>query len=265
MMEALTRAGPWGGGAWEKEAGGGWEDDVQQRIAEGKVSAQRRAVANAFDRQAAAYDRWFEENPLYLAELACLRRFQEKWPAPRLEIGVGPGRFAQALGIRFGVDLAVAPLRLARGRGVLACRAAGEALPFAARSFATVALLFTWCFLAEPALVLAEARRVLRPAGVLALAIIPPFGPAGRHVRQRRTAGHPLYRHAQLQEPQAVLALIAESGFAVEEVRSVLAVEAAADTARYEEGCVAGIQEQAVCLIVAARRENLTNQPAGAI
>ncbi len=226
---------------------------MQQRCAGEGVAARQRAVADAFDRQAAAYDQWFDKSPLYRAELACLQLAQQEWPAPRLEIGVGPGRFARQLGIRFGVDPARAPLRLARGRGVLACQAAGEALPFAGQRFGTVALLFTWCFLAAPSLVLAEAYRVLRPAGVLALAVIPPFGPAGRHVRQRQAAGHSLYRYARLEEPGRLLALVAGAGFAVQEVRSVLAPGAGGPQGR-EDACPEGIDGQAICLLVAARR-----------
>jgi ubiquinone/menaquinone biosynthesis C-methylase UbiE len=43
-----------------------------------------------------------------------------------------------------------------------------EALPFADASFDAVASTFTLCSLADPALALAELRRVLRPGGVFA-------------------------------------------------------------------------------------------------
>lgn len=43
-----------------------------------------------------------------------------------------------------------------------------EALPFAGASFDAVVSTFTLCSLADPALALAELRRVLRPGGVFA-------------------------------------------------------------------------------------------------
>jgi SAM-dependent methyltransferase len=48
-----------------------------------------------------------------------------------VEIGVGSGRFAAPIGVRFGVDPARVMLQIARSRGVDAAMGVGEALPFA--------------------------------------------------------------------------------------------------------------------------------------
>ncbi len=60
-----------------------------------------------FDRYAARYDRWFEEEPgrsIFPSELAAIELVLNETPAPRLEVGVGTGRFAAALGVTLGLD-----------------------------------------------------------------------------------------------------------------------------------------------------------------
>jgi len=60
-----------------------------------------------FDNLALAYDAWFEgEGKLIFAiETRALQEVLPSLPKPWLEVGVGSGRFAQALGIETGVDL----------------------------------------------------------------------------------------------------------------------------------------------------------------
>ena len=62
-------------------------------------------MAEAFHRLAERYDRWFEvHRPLFLSELRLVRAL---FPGsgPGLEVGVGTGRFAEALGIGLGLDV----------------------------------------------------------------------------------------------------------------------------------------------------------------
>lgn len=77
-----------------------------------------RKAAQVFDERAAEYDAWFDESLLFAIELAALQELATPLLGPKLEIGVGPGRFAEALGVEFGVDPALAPLALAKKRGV---------------------------------------------------------------------------------------------------------------------------------------------------
>lgn len=55
---------------------------------------------------------------------------------PSLEIGVGTGRFAEALGIEYGVDVSGRVLELAKRRGITVVEGSGENLPFRDESFA---------------------------------------------------------------------------------------------------------------------------------
>ena len=55
-----------------------------------------------------------------------------------LDVGVGTGRFAHALGIPVGVDPSPNMLALAAARGIVTHEARAEALPFAPESFDSV-------------------------------------------------------------------------------------------------------------------------------
>lgn len=177
-----------------------------------------------FDRLAAEYDQWFEGSTIFRAELACLRNLTHELPNPRLEIGVGPGRFAEALGFAFGVDPARGALRLAAKRGIKVCQAVGEALPFGPDRFGTVTLLFSLCFLADRLKVLREAHRVLCPGGLLVVGMVPAASPWGEAIQAKKKAGNPFYMNADLLECDHAAALMRTAGFTLIEQRCGLLV-----------------------------------------
>ena len=185
-----------------------------------RISWQERAAV--FHEQAAEYDKWFDGSLLFDIELAAVQELQTPLAAPKLEVGVGPGRFARALHVTVGVDPALAPLRLARTRHVDVVRAIGEQLPFADRSFATVYLLFTLCFLTAPQQVIGECHRILRPRGHLVLGMVPATGAWGRALQAKKEKDHPFYRHASFYQGQQVADWLSGAGLSVVESRSSL-------------------------------------------
>ena len=78
-----------------------------------------RQAAGVFDERAAEYDGWFEDSLLFSIECAALQELVTPLLGPKLEVGVGPGRFAEALGVEFGVDPALAPLAFLKNGGCL--------------------------------------------------------------------------------------------------------------------------------------------------
>ncbi|MEW6428866.1 MAG: class I SAM-dependent methyltransferase [Thermodesulfobacteriota bacterium] len=179
-------------------------------------------ATEVYHRLAAEYDGWFEGSPVFAAELACLKSIRTSLPEPRLEIGVGPGRFAAGLGVGLGVDGAFAPLRFAAGRGIAACQADAAQLPLADGCVGTVYLLFTLCFLRRPERALAEIRRVLAVGGRLAAAIIVADSPWGEAVQAGRAEGHPYYRHARLYTVAEAREMLRAAGLGIVEERSTL-------------------------------------------
>ncbi|HIJ91006.1 MAG: methyltransferase domain-containing protein [Desulfobulbaceae bacterium] len=209
-----------------------------------------RQAARVFDERAGEYDAWFEESLLFAIERAALQELVTPLLSPKLEIGVGPGRFAEALGVEFGIDPALAPLAFAGKRGVRVGQAVGEALPFTGQSMQTVLLLFTFCFLADPRPVLQECRRVLKPGGHLVLGIIAADSSWGRMLRKKKEAGHPFYRHAGFYRPEEVEQYLVGSGFVVEEIRSSLMQPP--ESLREMEHSRAGLVSQAGFVVLVA-------------
>jgi ubiquinone/menaquinone biosynthesis C-methylase UbiE len=111
-----------------------------------------------------------------------LRRFLPAPPAMVLDVGGGPGSYAAWLADRgYEVEL-LDPIELhveqARARGVSAHMGDARELPFADAAADAVLLLGPLYHLQEPAdrrRALEEARRVLRPGGLLAAAAISRF------------------------------------------------------------------------------------------
>jgi SAM-dependent methyltransferase len=77
-------------------------------------------TAALFERLAQRYDAWYDGpvgRALFPLEVGCLAPLLARSDPPRLEIGVGSGRFAAELAAGIGLDPAAATLRLARARG----------------------------------------------------------------------------------------------------------------------------------------------------
>jgi SAM-dependent methyltransferase len=182
-------------------------------------------VADAFSLHAEDYDRWFDKpegRVLFELEVKAIRLLLKGMSPPFFEIGVGSGRFAAALGIWHGVEPAAALLEMAKKRGVKVEKAFGESLPFPNGIFGGVFIIFTLCFVKEPAKVLSEAKRVLRNSGKLILGIINRESPWGELYQTKAAEGHPLYKHARFYRVKEAVALIEEVGLMIEAFSSTL-------------------------------------------
>lgn len=170
--------------------------------------------ARLFDERADGYDAWYEENPaVFAAETAALKDVMRP-PGRALALGVGTGRFADALSIRHGLDPARRMLTRARDRGVQAVQGVGERLPFADDSLDTVLAVAVLAFVADAERVLAEARRVLVADGQLVVGLLDagsPVAGAGGLPGE----GQPLGEAARYRAAAEVDELFASTGFAL--------------------------------------------------
>lgn len=161
-----------------------------------------------------------------------------------LEIGLGSGRnlpfYGAGVDELVGLDPSPEMLALAREAAARAARpvtlveAAAERLPFASGAFDTVVVTFALCTIPDPEAALGEARRVLRPGGLLRFVEHGRSPDRGVEAWQRRLT--PLWRRVaggcHLDRPTD--ALIARAGFEIAELRAGYAARPRAMAFLYE-------------------------------
>lgn len=179
---------------------------------------------NPFNDHAARYDAWFDHHAdVYQAELGVLRKLLPPFQ-DALEIGVGTGRFAKPLRIKLGIEPSSAMATLARTRGIKVLDGVAESLPFPADRFDLALMVTTICFVAKPAMALAEAHRVLRPGGRLVLGFVDKDSVLGKKYIVSRNKS-PFYRNACFFGESDIADLLISEGFVIEMIRRLRLAE----------------------------------------
>lgn len=182
-------------------------------------------LINAYDKLATEYDKWFDSSEgrnIFLMETDCLRRLFVRGFGRWLEVGVGTGRFAEALGVTDGVDPSNAMLAFANSRGIHTALGKGEELPYLDSSFDGVLMVTTLCFFADPLSVLTECYRVLRHFGFLVMGVIPSDSAWGKLYVRKGQEGHPLYSSACFYRCDQVIHMAEKAGFSFDRAASCL-------------------------------------------
>jgi SAM-dependent methyltransferase len=223
-------------------------------------------VTDVFDREATSYDAWYDTasgRSVFADELDALRPLLSNLTHPWLEVGVGTGRFAAALGAEFGVDPSRPSLAFAARRQIHVAVARGEALPFPPRAFGAVLIVTTLCFVDDPLAVLREARRVLQPEGKIVLGVVPADGLWGRHYQTLAAGGHAYYRPAHFFRRAELAALARAAGLEARRTRSALSWapqgEPRTGTAREGDDPIAGF----IAVLLAPRPELTLSDASG--
>jgi len=177
-----------------------------------------------FNSLALNYDAWFEEEGrlIFASEVEALRQVLPVLPKPWIEVGVGSGRFAQALGIDIGLDPSSKLLEMARNRGISVFLGKGEEMPFQYASFGTALFVVTLCFVDSPRKILSEAARLLKSQGKVVLGLVLNESPWGQLYQVEKEMGHRFYRYAKFYDYAEVDMLLKQTGFSVEKIVSTL-------------------------------------------
>jgi SAM-dependent methyltransferase len=192
-------------------------------------AARKRARLNGtgfspFDDLAPEYDAWFDKDGslIFFIEVQAFKALLPSLPRPWIEIGVGSGRFAQALGIETGIDPSIKLVKMARRRGINAFQGRGEQELFDEEPFGTVFIIVTLCFVDLPLDVLKEANHILTPDGKLVLGLVLKESPWGQFYQQKKAEGHRFYKYATFYSCDEVIKLIVQAGFVTEKIVSTL-------------------------------------------
>ncbi|MFW6457911.1 MAG: class I SAM-dependent methyltransferase [Halodesulfurarchaeum sp.] len=167
------------------------------------------------------YESWFETfEAAYRAEIAALESLWK--PTDRaLSVGVGSGRFAEPLGVEYGIDPAPEMLEIAREHGIEVTLGVGERLPFRAESFESALMVTTVCFLDDLDDALAEIYRVLEVDGSVVLGFIDKQSPVGKRYQAIKDE-NPFYRDASFYGADELASALAETGFGSIERRQTI-------------------------------------------
>lgn len=167
-----------------------------------------------FNRHAKEYDAWFERYPMiFESEVMAIKQQMLKLPTniSGIEVGVGTGRFSQALGIKEGVEPADNMRESARKRGLEVTNALAERLPYRDLHFDFV-LFVTICYLKDVSSAFKEANRVLKRGGSIIVGVIRADSPIGLQYKAKKDSST-FYQHASFYEVTKVETLLEEAGF----------------------------------------------------
>ncbi|MBE2188726.1 MAG: class I SAM-dependent methyltransferase [Candidatus Kapabacteria bacterium] len=166
----------------------------------------------AFDQNTLEYDQWFEKHSaVYQSEILAI---QQAIPQNKkgIEIGVGTGRFAKPLNIKFGVEPSENMAKVAEQRGIKVYRAYAENLPIDNSTFDFVLMVTTVCFLSDIPKTFSEVHRILKPNGEIILAIIDKNSELGRKYEKEKSSNK-FYSDAHFHSTEELTALLQQSRF----------------------------------------------------
>ncbi|OGS71086.1 MAG: methyltransferase type 11 [Flavobacteria bacterium RIFCSPLOWO2_12_FULL_35_11] len=165
-----------------------------------------------FDQNTLEYDQWFEKHStIYQSEILVIQQAIPK-NKTGIEIGVGTGRFAKPLNIKFGVEPSENMARLAEQRGINVYRAYGENLPIENETFDFALMVTTVCFLSDFPKAFPEVHRILKPQGEIILAIIDKNSELGRKYETGKSSNK-FYKDAHFHSTEEITELLKQSGF----------------------------------------------------
>lgn len=156
-------------------------------------------MRTSFETHVQEYDSWYDEHSkVFDSELAAINKvLGNLHPEQRsIEIGVGTGRFAQALHITHGLDPSSEMLTIAKKRNIVCTQAVAENLPFKNKSFDLALMITVACFLTKPHQAFSEIYRILKPDGRLVLGMIDRNSELGK-TYEKKQPENKFYRYAR--------------------------------------------------------------------
>lgn len=167
-----------------------------------------------FNQHVADYENWFvEHEAVFQSEVYALREhfdFLEE-NIHGIQVGVGTGRFAKALGIKEGIEPSEEMAEVAIKRGIEIMKGRAEDLPYRDLHFDFV-LFVTICYLDNFKLALREANRVLKHNGRIIIGFLDKNAPIAKSYAEKKEQST-FYRYAHFYTVDEVEKYVLEAGF----------------------------------------------------
>lgn len=126
---------------------------------------------DVFEKHFDKYDNWFFKHAkAYQSELKALQ--QAKVPGLSIEIGVGTGKFAEPLGITYGVEPSENMYKKAQKLNINIIKGQAEHLPIKSEVFDWAIMITTICFVEAPLKSIKEMHRILKFGGKCSIGIV---------------------------------------------------------------------------------------------
>jgi SAM-dependent methyltransferase len=183
----------------------------------GQVDTKHKEIMNVqdlFDQHVEEYDAWFDQYPhVFQSELEAIRKMlPEADNQSGIEVGLGTGRFSQALHLKSGVEPSENMRAKAATRGIEALNAVAEHLPFPDLTLDFVLMISCICFFKRPDIAFGEAFRVLKNDGVLVVGFIDKESAIGRKYDRTKNESK-FYRGANFYSVDKIVNELSEAGF----------------------------------------------------
>lgn len=169
---------------------------------------------NPFREYSAQYDAWYNKYPyVFQSEVEAIRQQLASLPEniSGIEVGLGTGRFAAALGIKEGIEPVQEMAEFATKRGIETVRGTAENLPYRDLHFDFV-LFVTICYLNNFPAALKEAHRVLKNEGSIILCFLDKDQEIAKSYEAKRRSSH-FYQNAKFYTLDRVKTLLSEANF----------------------------------------------------
>lgn len=170
-------------------------------------------MRTSFETHIKEYDSWYDEHSkAFDSELAAINKVlgHVHLEQRSIDIGVGTGRFAQALHITHGADPSLGMLTIAKKRNIVCTQAVAENLPFKNKSFDLALMVTVACFLTNPHQAFSEVYRILKPDGKLVLGMIDRNSELGKTYEKKQPENR-FYRYARFRSVEEISEFLHEA------------------------------------------------------
>ena len=141
-----------------------------------------------FKDHVAEYEEWYKRYPfVFRSEIAAIKELLPRGENIHgIEVGLGTGRFAKALGITEGIEPSENMRAVAEKKGIFVLNAVAEHLPYRSLQFDFVLMNFCVSYFEDVSEAFNEAHRVLKRGGGLIVGFIDRDSTIGRFYRDRK-------------------------------------------------------------------------------